>query len=113
MSGIRWYCTTTLIGHLVVVCYLPEGPPVEGERGAPRVIEGEGGSRYTVMYTGCIIPPAPYHCGRLQLSPAGRNISVWQDGIGWGHDPPTIIPVPVLLQSAFLQSVVARMVLKN
>ena len=38
---------------------------------------------------------------------------MWQDGIGWGHDPPTIIPVPVLLQSAFLQSVVARMVLKN
>ena len=70
------------------------------------MIEGEGGSRYTVVHTGCIIPLAPDHCGRLQLSPAGRNISVWQDGIGWGHDPPTIIPVP--LQSAFLQSVVAR-----
>ena len=78
------------------------------------MIEGEGGSRYTVVHTGCIIPPpAPYHYGRLQLSPAGRNISVWQDGIGWGHDPPTIIPVPVPLRSAFLQSVVARMVLKN
>ena len=77
------------------------------------MIEGEGGSRYTVVHTGCIIPPAPYYFGRLQLSPAGRNISVRQDGIGWSHDPPTIIPVPVLLQSAFLQSVVARMVLKN
>ena len=33
---------------------------------------------------------------------------MWQDGIGWGHDPPTIIPVPVPLQSAFLQSVVAE-----
>ena len=72
------------------------------------MIEGEGGSRYTVVHTGCIIPPAPYHYGRLQLSPQVGTFLCVQDGIGWGHDPPTIIPVPVPLQSAFLQSVVAR-----
>ena len=73
----------------------------------PRVIEGEVGFQvhsgaHRVYYS----PPAPYHYGRLQLSPAGRNIVVWQHGIGWGHDPPTTIPAP--RQSAFLQSVVAR-----
>ena len=52
-------------------------PLERGRRGAPRVIEGEGGYRYTVVHTGCIVPPpAPYHYGRLQLSPAGRNIVV-------------------------------------
>ena len=34
-------------------------PLERGRRGAPRVIEGKGGHRYTVVHTGCIVPPPP------------------------------------------------------
>ena len=66
----------------------------------------------TQWYTqGVLYPPRPpiITVGSNFPPQVGTFLCV-QDGIGWGHDPPTIIPVP--LQSAFLQSVVARRSLK-
>ena len=62
---------------------------------------------------GVLFPPPPIITVGSNFPPQVGTFLCVQDGIGWGHDPPTIIPVPVPLQSAFLQSVVARMVLKN
>ena len=75
--GIRWYCTITLIGHLVVVCYLPERPPVEGE----------GGQVHSDMTQGVLLPRPSWLRSAPTFS-AGRNNSVWQNGIDWGPWPP-------------------------
>ena len=76
-------------------------------------MRGRGGPGTQWCTQGVLLPPPLIIAVGSNFPPQVGTFLCVQDGIGWGHDPPTIIPVPVPLQSAFLQSVVARMVLKN